>query len=47
MRSTINVDMAVRGGYKNGSSTEMMACQIEHAKWRYESGQENKRQDMG
>lgn len=35
------------GCKQGGSSTEIMACQIEHVKWRRESGQENTRQDVG
>ena len=35
------------GCKQGGSSTEIMACQIEHVKWRHESGQENTRQDVG
>lgn len=41
-------DYRLRHSCKIASSgIEIMACQIEHAKWRHESGQENTRQDMG
>lgn len=43
-------DSAYRQQYgcnQDGSSTEIMVCQIEHVKWRHESEQENTRQDVG